>query len=80
MLTHCSWGTCYKLPDLMKPFVLRIDASRVGVAALLLQQNEEKLYLVGYTSKKLRLAEAKYPIIEKECLTVVWGIRRFNCI
>ena len=33
--------------------------------------------VVGYTSKKLSLAEAKYLIIE-ECLAVVWGIRRFK--
>ena len=62
----------------MKLFVLRTDASGVGVAAVLSQENEGKLYTVGYASKKLSLAEAKYPIIEKECLAVVWGIRRFK--
>ena len=62
----------------MKPFVLRTDASGVWVAAVLLQQNEGKLYPVGYASRKLSLAEAKYPIIEKECLAVVWGIRPFK--
>ena len=54
----------------MKPFVLRTDASGIGVAAVLLQENEGKLYTVGYASNKLSLAEAKYPIIEKECLAV----------
>ena len=67
-----------KLPDLMKPFVLRTDASGVRVAALLLQENKGKLYPVGYASKKLSLAEAKCPIIKKECLAVVWGIRCFR--
>ena len=67
-----------KLPDLMKPFVLRTDASGVGVPAVLLQENEGKLYPVDYGSKKLSLAEAKYPIIEKECLAVVWGIENFK--
>ena len=67
-----------KLPDLMKPFVLRTDASGVGVAAVLLQENEGKLYPVDYAIKKLSLAEAKYPIIEKEYLAVVWGIKHFK--
>ena len=67
-----------ELPDLMKPFVLRTDAPGVGVAAIMLQENKGKLYPVGYASKKLSLAEAEYPVIEKECLAVVWGIRRFK--
>ena len=62
----------------MKPFVLRTDASIVGVAVVLLQENERKLYPVGNASKKLSQAEAKYPIIEKKCLAVAWGIRRFK--
>ena len=58
------------------------EASRfeqaVCVAAVLLQENDGKLYPVGYASKKLNLTEARYPIIEKECLAVVWGIKRFK--
>ena len=54
--------------------MLWTDASGVGVAAVLLQENDGKLYLVDYTSKKLNLTEARYLIIEKECLAVVWGI------
>ena len=42
------------------------------------KEHEGKLYPVGYASKKLSLAEAKYPIIEKGCLAVMWGIRRFK--
>ena len=52
MFTHCSLSTCYnnwllKLPDLIKPFILRTDASGVGVAVVLLEENEGKLYPVG---------------------------------
>ena len=67
-----------KLPDLSKLFVLRTDASGVSVAAVLLQENDGKLYPVGYASKKLNLTEARYPIIEKKCLAVVWCIKRFK--
>ena len=44
---------------------------QVGVAAVLLQENDGKLYPVGYASKKLNLTEARYPIIEKECFTLL---------
>ena len=62
----------------MKLFILRTDASRVGVAdGTVAEECEGKLYPVGYmyASKKLSFAEATYPIIEKECLTVLWCIR-----
>ena len=67
-----------KFPDLSKPFLLRTDASGVGVVAVLLQGKDVKLYPLGYTSKKLNLTEARYLNIEKECLAVVWGIKRLK--
>ena len=33
---------------------------------------------MGYASKNLDLTEATYPIIEQECLVVVWGNKRFK--
>ena len=58
----------------MKSFVMKTDASGV----VLLQEDEGKLYPVGYASKKLSLAKAKYPIVEKEYLAAVWGTRGFK--
>ena len=72
-MEHLLQEPVLKLPDVMKPFSLQKYAS--GVAAVLLQENEGLLYAVVYTSKKLSLAEAKYPVTEKECRAAVWDIR-----
>ena len=48
--------------------------------AVLLQENDrmEPYHTRWARSKKLNLTEARYPIIEKECLAVVRGIKRFK--
>ena len=66
-----------KLPDCTKPFVLRTDASGVGLGAALLQTHGDDLLPVAYASKKLSDAERRYHTVELECYAVVWGIRRF---
>ena len=65
------------LPDPSKTFVLRTDASSVGIGASLLQDQGEGLQPVAYASKKLSAAETRYHTIEQECLAVVWALRKF---
>ena len=67
-----------RLPDPEKTFVLRTDALDYGIGAVLIQEHEGKLFLICYASKKLSDAEGNYSTIEKECLAVVWGIKRFH--
>ena len=67
-----------KLPDLSKPFVLRTDASDVGLGAVLLQEHNEELFPVMYASKKLLPRETKYATLEKECMAVVWAVNKFQ--
>ena len=43
-----------KLPDLIKPFVLKTDASRVAVAAVLLQENEGKFVPCRLCQKEVK--------------------------
>ena len=61
-----------KLPDHQKPFILRTDTSNCGLGgASLMQEHDDKLYSVAYTSKKLSSAECKYSTLERECLAIV---------
>ncbi|XP_076462064.1 uncharacterized protein LOC143294574 [Babylonia areolata] len=65
------------LPDPSKTFVLRTDASGLGLGAVLLQDHGEGLQPIAFASKKLSGAEQRYHTIEQEALAVVWGIRKF---
>ncbi|XP_076435072.1 uncharacterized protein LOC143274949 [Babylonia areolata] len=67
-----------RLPDPSKTFVLAADASDEGVGAVLMQEHEGKLFPVSYASKKLSRAERKYATMEKECLAIVWAVRKFE--
>ena len=67
-----------KLPNHAKDFILRTDASNVGLGAALMQECNGKLHPVAFASKKLTSAESKYSTLEKECLAVVWGINKFR--
>ena len=67
-----------RLPDPAKTYFLRTDASNNGIGAVLMQWHDEKLFPVCYASKKLSSAERNYSTIEKECLAIVWGIKRFH--
>ena len=66
------------LPDSAKPFVLRTDASDVGIGAVLMQDHDGKLFPVRYASRKLSTRECKYSTIERECLAIVWAIQKFR--
>ena len=67
-----------KLPDYSKPFVLETDASNVGVGASLMQKYEDKLHPIAFASKKLTAAERKYSTLEKECLAIVWAVKKYK--
>ena len=61
------------------PFVLRTDASDVGIGALLLRNFEGEGRLpIAYASKKLLPRNKNYSTIEKECLGIFSGIEKFR--
>ena len=42
-----------------------------------MQNHEDKLFPIQFASRKLHARERAYPIIERECLAVVWAVKKF---
>ena len=57
-----------------KEVVLQVDASQVGLGAVLLQVDKP----VAYTSKALTPAEMRYANIEREMVMVVFGCWKYH--
>ena len=66
------------LPDLTQDFILRTDASNIGLGAVLLQTHQEERFPVAYASRKLLRREQAYSTIERECLAIVWAVKKFE--
>jgi hypothetical protein len=66
-------------PDFNKEFKVYTDASDTGLGAILAQDDAEgRERVVCYEARTLSPAEKNYPTTEKECLAVIWGMRKFK--
>ena len=65
-------------PDYSREFILQIDASSRGIGAVLSQDFDDGEHPIVYMSRKLLPREMHYPIIEKECLALLWGVTQFK--
>lgn len=57
--------------------ILQTDASDTGISATLYQEDNGERFIISNASSKLSGAEKNYHINEKECLAIVWAIKKF---
>lgn len=67
-----------QLPDLNREFVIQTDASDLGLGAILLQEHGGALRPIAFASRSLTPAERNYTVTEKECLAIVFALRKFD--
>ena len=60
------------------PTQLRVDASPVGLGAMLTQTQNGTTRPIAYASRTLSDVERRYSQTEEEGLAVVWGCERFH--
>ena len=66
-------------PDFRKSFALAVDASQVGVGAVLLQPDDQGVnHPVCYFSKKFTPAQKNYSVIEQELLAILLALQHFE--
>jgi transposase InsO family protein len=65
-------------PDYSKPFLLRTDASKLGLGAVLLQEQNGKYAVIAYGSRAVRGAEQNYSTHKLEFLALKWAVTQKN--
>nr|XP_033964458.1 uncharacterized protein LOC117465610 [Pseudochaenichthys georgianus] len=66
-------------PQMDQPFILHVDASKVGAGAVLAQVDESGSECpVSFFSKKCNSHQLNYSIIEKEALALIWALKHFE--
>jgi hypothetical protein len=66
-------------PDFKRPFILRTDASDVGVGCVLAHKSHDGLERpIAFASRSLSKTERNYHASERECLAIVWSLKKFE--
>ncbi|GKV13501.1 hypothetical protein SLEP1_g24501 [Rubroshorea leprosula] len=62
------------LPDFSKEFVVKTDASNVGIGAILLQQGHP----IAFINKALSLRHQSLSVFEKKLLALIYAVRKWS--
>lgn len=76
--TKLSTAPILTCPDFERTFVLQVDASNEGLGAALTQFNGKKENVIAFASRLLTDHEKRFTTTEKECLSLVWSVKKFR--
>jgi transposase InsO family protein len=65
-------------PDFSKPFILRTDASKVGMGACLSQITKKGEHIIACRSKTFKSAQRSYSTVAREAFALVWALDKFR--
>lgn len=71
---HLCSSPVLKSPDFTKRFLVQVDASAVGLGAVLAQGEPGEERPILYLSRKLQPRETRYSAVEKEGLAIKWAL------
>lgn len=65
-------------PDFTRPFIVRCDASNYAIGQVLCQGDGKDERVVAYESRKLSPTEARYPVHDRELLSVIHALKKWR--
>ena len=65
-------------PDFSRTFCVQADASSYAIGAVLTQNFDDEEQLITYVNRVLSPAEINYIVTEKECLVLLFAIKKFR--
>ena len=74
LINRCTQAPILAYADFSLPFELHVDASGIGLGAVLYQTQEGKKRVIAYASRTLSQSEARYPAHKLEFLALKWAL------